>query len=185
MSKTLAVFVLILGFVFPINGYAQVLKKAETLPRGNFAISGSPTVFMDGNTNDIALFLYGMYGLGANTNLRVRAGFFEADNYIGGNLEWTIRRRTPSFTFSLGGHYQTDPGLDATFNFSTPLNKNFDIYGGLDTDLILDDDPDLPIWVLLGFSYNLLNHVDILAEFNYGIVEIAPHILATGFVFYF
>ena len=184
MSKTLAVFLLIVGFLLPRDGFSQVLKKAETLSRGDLAISGSPTVFIDDN-NDIALFLYGLYGLGNNANLRVRAGFFESSNYIGGNFEWTIRRRTPSFTFSLGGHYQNDPALDATFNFSNPLNKNFDIYGGLDVDLILDDDPDLPLWVFLGLSYNLLNHVDIVAEFNYGFVEISPHILATGFVFYF
>jgi hypothetical protein len=184
MSKTLAVFLLILGFVLPEVGFAQVLKKAETVSRGDFVISGSPTVFIDDN-NDIALFLYGLYGLGGSTNLRVRAGFFEAENYFGGNFEWTLRRRGPSFTFSLGGHYQNDPGLDATFNFSGQLNNNFDIYGGLDTDLILDDNPDLPLWLFLGFSYDLLDYVDILAEFNYGFVEIAPHILATGFVFYF
>ena len=185
MSKHLAYLFLLLGFALPMEGYGQVLKKASTIPRANFAISAAPAVYMDGGTNDIGLFLYGLYGIGSNTNLRVRAGFFEADNYIGGNFEWTMRRSGPAFTFSLGGHYVNDPAVDVTFNLSGALGNNVDLYGGIDTDLILDDDPDLPIWAFIGVSYSVLDHVDVLLEFNAGIVEIAPHILSSGFVFYF
>ncbi|MEM8485050.1 MAG: hypothetical protein AAF564_05850 [Bacteroidota bacterium] len=185
MSKLLAYLFLLAAFVLPQEGHGQVLKKASTIPGGDFALSAAPAVYMDGGTNDIGLFLYGQYGLGSNTNFRVRAGFFEADNYIGGNFEWTLRRSGPSFTFSLGGHYVNDPAADVTFNLTVPLNKNVDLYGGLDADLIVDDDPDLPLWTFLGFSYSVLDHVDVLLEFNAGIVEIAPHILSSGFVFYF
>ncbi len=185
MSKILAYLFLLLVFALPMEGNAQLLKKASTIPSGNFALSAAPAVYMDGGTNDIGLFLYGLYGLGNSTNLRVRAGFFEADNYIGGNFEWTLRQRGPSFTFSLGGHYVKDPGVDVTFNLSVPLNKSLDLYGGLDADLIVDDDPDLPLWTFIGLSYSVVEHVDVLLEFNAGIVEIAPHILSSGFVFYF
>lgn len=164
---------------------AQVFKTAVTLPKSDFAISGAPTVFMDDGTNEIALFVYGQYGLGANTNVRVRAGFFEDSNYIGGNFEWVISRGSPTVSFSLGGHYKDDPAGDLTLNLSVPLNPNLDLYGGFDTDLIVDDDPDLPMWIFLGTSYHLIDNVDILFEFNYGFVEIAPEILAAGFVFYF
>ncbi len=185
MSKYLAYLFLLIGLALPLEGYGQVVKKASTIARGDFALSASPAVYMDGGTNDIGLFLYGLYGLGNNTNVRVRAGFFEADNYIGGNLEWTMRRRSPAFTFSLGGHYVNDPAVDVTFNLSVELNDMLDLYGGLDTDLILDDDPDLPIWTFIGLSYSVRDHVDVMIEFNAGIVEIAPHILSSGFVFYF
>lgn len=185
MSKTLAIVFLVIGLLFPLNAFSQVMKTAETIPRGKFAISGSPTVYMDDGTNNIALFIYGLYGIGSNTNLRVRTGFFEADNYVGANFEWTMRRKGPAFTFALGGHYVNDPAADVTFNLTVPLKQNIELYGGLDADLIVDDDPDLPMWVFLGFSYKLLDHVDMMVEFDYGFVEIAPHVLASGFVFYF
>ncbi len=161
------------------------MKIARTIPGGDFTLSGSPTVYIDGGTNEIALFVYGLYGLSGTTNLRVRAGFFESNNYIGGNFEWAIRRGGPAVTFSAGGHYHNDPAADATLNLSGAVRKNLSLYGGLDADLIFDDDPDLPLWAFLGFSIDLLDHFDIVMEFNYGLVEVAPHVLASGFVFYF
>lgn len=185
MSRILAYLFLAIGLVFPLSAHAQVMKTASTIPARAFAFSAAPTVYMDGGTNEIALFLFGQYGLSNTTNLRARVGFFETENYVGGNFEWTMRSRTPMVTFSAGGHYVTDPAADVTLNLSAPLDRHLHIYGGLDADLIFDDDPDLPLWVFLGLSYDVLNRVDVLIEFNYGFVEIAPHGLASGFVFYF
>jgi len=185
MLRTLALIILAATFVFPPGAHAQVMKTAVTLPRGDLSIGGAPTVFIDGAVNEIALFVYGQYGLGNSTNLRVRAGFYETTNYIGGNFEWVFSRASPAVSFSLGGHYQQDPGADATLNFSGALSRYLHLYGGIDADLIVDDDPDLPLWAFLGTSYQLLDRVDIMVEFNYGFVEVAPHVVAGGFVFYF
>ena len=164
---------------------AQVFNTSNSLQRGSFAISASPVVQMKDGSNVLAMYVYGSYGIGRGIDLHVKTGFFEGDNYVGGNLEWTIRRTSPFISLSAGAQYVTDPGVDGTLNLTFPMQNGFEIYLGLDTDLILDDDPDLPAWVFLGGAYNLINQVDIMAEFNYGIFEIAPHILAAGFVFYF
>ena len=185
MSKFLAVFLLLCGFLFPKAGSAQVMKNAELLTRGNLAISAAPAVFFTPDGNDIALFVYGLYGLGPNSNVRFRAGFFEGDNYIGGNVEWAMRRGSPQVSLALGGHYTTDLGFDATLNLSYPLSPLFDLYGGFDIDLFLDDDPDLPIYGFLGIAYELMQTVDIVTEFNFGLVEVSPDILSAGFIFYF
>lgn len=161
------------------------MKTSHLIPKGKFAINASPVAYMDEGANELAFFVRGLYGLGKNTNFRVTAGFFETDNYIGGNLEWPIVKKKTQVSLSLGGHYVNDPAVDLTLNLSTPLSRYVTLYTGVDTDLIMDDDPDLPIWGFLGLSYKVINQVDVMVEFNVGTVEIAPHVLASGFVFYF
>ena len=185
MSRTLAYLFLAIALVFPLSAQAQVMKIASTISARAFSFTASPTVYMDDGTNEIALFLYGQYGLSNTTNVRARVGFFETENYVGGNFEWLISRRTPMVTLSAGGHYVKDPAADVTLNLGASLDRHLSIYGGFDADLIFDDDPDLPLWIFLGLSYDKLDRVDVLIEFNYGIVEIAAHGLASGFVFYF
>ncbi len=175
-----------LAFLFlPNLGFGQVHNTAHMLQRSYMSLGASPAVFMDDGVNDIAVFTYFGYGFSDRMNLNVRAGFFENSNYLGANLEWLIRSESPAVTLSTGGHYVDDPGIDVTLNSTFQVARSLDLYAGLDTDLILDDDPDLPAWIFLGGSYHLLDQVDIMAEFNFGIFEIAPHILAAGFVFTF
>lgn len=164
---------------------AQVFNAAQSLQRGSMSLSVSPTVYMKDGFNTIAVFTYGTYGIGNGVDLNVRAGFFEDTNYFGAALEWSIRPNVPYVSLTTGAHVVDDPALDATLNITYPTKNGFDIYGGLDTDLILDDDPDLPAWAFLGVSYHLQSQLDIMVEGNLGLFEIAPHILATGFVFYF
>ena len=186
MLKTLVIRCsLFLALAVPQFVVAQVFNTSHSIQRASFALSASPTVFMDDGVNEIAMFVYGGYGIGRGIDLHVRAGFFETSNYIGANLEWTVRRTSPFVSLSAGAHYVDDPAVDGTLNLTFPTRRGIEFYLGLDADLILDDDPDLPAWVFFGGAYNLINQIDIIAEFNYGIFEIAPHILATGFVFYF
>ncbi len=184
--KKLALFsILLCSFLFLNPANAQVFNTAQSLQRGSISLTASPTVFMKDGFNTIALFTYGTYGIGNGVDLNVKAGFFEDTNYFGASLEWSIRRTVPYVSLTTGGHTVDDFGLDATLNVTYPTQNGFDIYGGLDTDLILDDDPDLPAWVFLGATYHLQSQLDVMVEGNIGLFEIAPHILAAGFVFYF
>ena len=187
MSKTLIFgFGLSLVLLFPKISAAQVLNTAQSIQGGSFTMSASPAVYMKDGANELALFVYGGYGLAGGLDLHVRAGFFETSNYVGGALEWTLKRReAPYISILAGAHRRDDPGFDGTMNLTFQTKRGFEWYLGLDTELILDDDPDLPAWIFVGLNHNLIDQVDLMAEFNYGIFEIAPHILAAGFIFYF
>lgn len=184
--KKLALFsILLYSFQFLNLANAQVFNSAQSLQRGSISLTASPTVFMKDGFNTIALFTYGTYGIGNGVDLNVKAGFFEDTNYFGASLEWSLRRTIPYVSLTTGGHSVDDFALDATLNVTYPTRSGFDIHGGLDTDLILDDDPDLPAWIFLGVAYHLQSQLDVMVEGNLGLFEIAPHILAAGFVFYF
>jgi hypothetical protein len=176
----------LMGCVFACGqiAAAQVFNTPQSLQRGSLSLSGSPTVFMDDGANELALFVYGTYGLSNGIDFRVTAGFFETTNYIGGALEWAIRRTAPYISITTGLHRVEDPALDGALNISFPTQNGPEFYAGLDADLVLDDDPDLPAWAFLGVSYPFLDRVDMLLEMNLGLFEIAPHVLAVGFVFY-
>ena len=188
MSKSLIFCCgLSLVLLFSTISSAQVLNTAESLQGGSLALSASPAVYMKDGANELALFVYGGYGLAGGLDLHVRAGFFETSNYVGGALEWTLKRRnSPFLSILAGAHRRRRSWLRRHDEPDLPNSKRLRM---VTSDwipiLILDDDPDLPAWVFVGVNHNLIDHIDLLAEFNYGIFEIAPHILTAGFIFYF
>ncbi len=164
---------------------AQVFNSARSLPAGAVALIGAPVVFNEGDINDIALFAIGRYGVGNGLDLEARAGFFENDTYVGGSVELGLRGAPPYIAMMTGVHVMGDLGFDGGLNIAYPLSPTFDLYGGLDFDLIFDEDPDLPSWANLGIDVTFVEQIHFMAEFNIGINEISPNIWGAAFVFHF
>gem|GEM_PF-2769262 len=164
---------------------AQVLNSARSLPARTFALSGAPVVFYDNGVNSLGLFVMGRYGTGNGLDVEFRSGFFEDATYVGGLIELGLRPTAPFVSLMAGLHVMDDLGFDGGLNITYPLSETLDLYGGIDFDLIFDDDPDLPTWVNLGLDLMFIEQIHFLAEFNLGANAISPNIWGASFVFHF
>ncbi len=183
--KHIIPLVAILSVVATSTASAQVLSSARSLPARTFVLSGAPVVFNDDGSNVIGLFVMGRYGSGNGLDFEFRSGFFEEATYVGGNIRLGLRPAAPFVSLMAGMHVMDDLGFDGGLNIAYPLSEMLDLYGGIDFDLIFDDDPDLPTWVNLGFDLMFIEQIHFMAEFNLGANAISPNIWGASFVFHF
>ncbi len=163
----------------------QVLSSARSLPARTFVLSGAPVVFNNDGVNSLGLFVMGRYGTGNGLDVEFRSGFFEEATYVGGNIKLGLRPAAPFVSLMAGLHVMNDLGFDGGLSVAYPLSETLDLYGGIDFDLIFDDDPDLPTWVNLGVDLMFIEQIHFLAEFNLGANDISPNIWGASFVFHF
>lgn len=168
-------------FLIPFHSsIAQVLQLPDLVEPGSQVVTLGPSIAIEDNQNDIGILVSAARGLGERLDVRFKFILLEESYYYGGDIELLLKSESPAVSVTAGGHYVDDPAVDATIKAAFPLIGIFDVYIGADTDLILDDNPDLPIWAFAGFNLNLTDQIDILVEFNFGTVEVAPHIMAAG-----
>ncbi|MEZ4699813.1 MAG: hypothetical protein R2834_05755 [Rhodothermales bacterium] len=184
MKHTLLLLVLLAGWIGS-TAQAQVLNSARSLPGRTFVLAGAPVVFNNDGANALAMFVMGRYGVGTGLDFEARAGFFEDGTLVGGSVELGLRPGPPYVSLMTGLHVQNDLAFDGGLNIAYPLSETLDLYGGIDFDLIFDDDPDLPTWANLGIDVMFIEQVHFLAEFNLGVNEISPNIWGASFVFHF
>jgi hypothetical protein len=183
MRRTFLLLVLVSGVSSATS--AQVFNSARSLPARTFVLTGAPVVFNNEGMNELALFAMGRYGVGNGLDFEFRAGFFEESTYVGGSIELGLRAAAPFVSLMTGLHVQDALGFDGGLNIAYPISETLDVYGGLDFDLVFDEDPDLPTWLNLGVDVMFIEQIHFLAEFNLGLNEISPNIWGAGFVFHF
>lgn len=181
--------VLILVFVFStIQLTGQVFNSAEILKPGRFSVGINPTDV----EKELALFLYGGYGLTRKIDLSVRYGFLEGNDYIGADVEWAIKDGD-GYDISLfagahdSGAFGPDIGefgLDIGIIASILIGKHAIIYSGLDSDIYFDFNDTRNFWIPLGVEINWKDNISLIIEADIPASEWAPHIFGGGVGFY-
>ena len=177
MSK--GVFLLLMLTVIPAQ--AQVFNNAQTLRRGIATVAVYPAIINYEGGNDYALFVHGGYGLQPGVDVAVKLGLGQdAGTYIGGDVEWLMRRQSPYFSLSAGFHFLDDPALDGTFNITFPLNATVFFYSGADMDLVMAAGNNTPMWLFTGLDVSFRRDIDVLFEVSWGVSSAAPDIISAG-----
>lgn len=184
MKRTLYTFLLI--FVASIATFAQVSNTATTLSKGSISATINPVILVD-NDNDLAFFFLGGYGIAPGLDVGAHLGInYYNDNYFGVDIEYMLQMGSPSVSVSGGIHSTGEIGFDATLNVTVPIERVFNLYGGIDVDIIPENDNNsLPAWVFLGMEFNLKKNISILFEADIEINDNAGTMLGGGLQFYF
>jgi hypothetical protein len=138
------------------------------------------------NEKDLAVFLYGGYGINDKVDLSLRYGIFEGDDYIGADLEWSLKNEQ-RYQLSLitGGHMRNDFGLDAGLCLSLPVGSYASIFSGVDLDFEFAGDNQHYTWIPLGVELLWKNSMSIILEADIPASEWAWHIFGGGIAIYF
>lgn len=172
--------IILLGISF--TSYSQFYNTGETLKRGSFSL-GVDAAYYD---SDLALFLQGGAGLMSGVDFGIRFGIVPGDDYFGADLEWKLMGGKPDISLLTGGHVRGDIGLDAGLIISFPIKKSFDIYTGLDSDIIFgEDDASLLLWVPVGIELKMKSSIGLQMEGDIPATDGAFPIFGGGFAFYF
>lgn len=178
MKKLIILVLLCLG----ISSYGQVFNTGETLKRGSFSIGINP-VYMNDN---LALFLRGGAGITSGLDLALNFGFFEGDEYVGGDLEWKLLSGKPDISLVTGAHVQGDFGLDCGLNISVDIKGGIDFFSGLDTDIMFyDNDTQLLLWIPVGVEIGLKRSIGFILEGDIPVTDPAYGVFGGGVAFYF
>ena len=193
MVKLICVLILIIA----VSLHAQVFNTSQTLKSGKWSLGLNPALHDHGD-NEFGLFIHGGYGISRGMDLGLKLGFGYNETYFGADLEWVIRGISPYISISAGGHSYGDVGLDATMNFTFPINKQVHLYTGFDFDLIFidrDDNPNtpddeggndtvFPVWLFVGTEVGIRHNMTLLLEVELEIND-AYSIFGGGINFYF
>jgi hypothetical protein len=179
MKKNL--FILVMLFAAS-SLFAQSFNTGEILQPGHFSAGVNPVL----NEKDLAVFLHGGYGISNKVDLAVRYGIFEGEDYIGADLEWSLKN-SQRYQFSLitGGHMRHDFGLDAGLCLSLPLGSYASLFSGVDMDLEFANEFKHYTWVPLGVELSWKNRMSIILEADIPMSEWAWHIFGGGIAIYF
>jgi hypothetical protein len=173
---TIALLVLITSFSF-----AQVFNTGQTLKPKTFSIGVEPGVFINGNTEFI-LFLHGGYGLKQGIDFSLKAGVLGPEEYIGGDLEFSLPKR---MSVAFGAHSFGDFGLDGTWNITFPIKKDIRISTGLDLDVNFNADKTrFLLWLPLSLEVGIRKNMSFIFEAEIGLTDPAYHFIGGGFNFY-
>lgn len=173
---------LIMIVVFCTAANAQVFNTAKTLNKTKFSTTGG-FLFYDGGA---MLIGNAGYGLGYDNDIALTMGFGDI-SYLGVDFEKVMPWENLDYVvMSLTGgvHYCGGFGLDATFNCSVPLDKQLELYTGLDLDFLLTDGSGVPISFFAGAEYAVQNRVTVLGEVDLGLKD-AGNMLGISVCYYF
>lgn len=181
------------------SAHAQnfLMNSAETINKGNFKISGFPTVLLGeddaGNEWGIATRLG--YGFTPSLDVEAKLAFFDGLKIYGADAEyWLVKGRT-DVSLSAGAH-QADfegEGADSTaFDLAAIASRNvgnsLEVYvgGSLSFESIddADDSSFKRFYVVPGIEYRLAKDIDLLAEIGIGLTDESPNYLSFGVSYY-
>lgn len=172
--------VVLAGCILTFNAFNQVFNTASTLKKGTFSLGIEPLIYLNGG-NEFYLFFHGGYGLKPGIDLALELGV-GGTNYIGGNLEWRLRKNISLVT---GAHSFGDIGLDGSLLFNIPIKNDTKLYTGGDLDVVFADEILLPVWIPIGVDIRLKRGMSFLFEAEIGLNDPAYHVLGGGLMFYF
>jgi len=158
------IILIYMTLLIPIFLSAQVFNTGQTLKRGKMTLGLFPTIY----SSDFYIFMDGGYGLskGADVNFKIGAGPI---SYFGADYEMTLRSVSPYISLSGGMHYFGESlGLDGTLNFTYPADKAWNIYSGLDMDININGNPNIPIWLFAGAEFGYRQNITLLFEVDLG-----------------
>lgn len=187
MKRKAIIFVL---FIWVHALGAQVFNNSQTIPPGLFELSIHPSVF---SGNEYILFLHGGYGIGNKMDLGFHIGsdhFNLDDMYLGMDIEWMIKSKSPFFSLTLGMHHNGGSfGLDGILNFGFPVIREgitkSQIYFGLDLDVVfIEGERKIPLWLFAGVEFLIKRDLSIAVEFALGANEEAANIISFGMHLY-
>jgi hypothetical protein len=171
--------IICLGFI-TLTSNAQVFNTSSTLKRGQFSAGFEPGLYISGGS-DFTLFLHGGAGITSGTDLGIKVGLLDGATYIGGDVEFALGKR---FSISAGAHSWGEFGLDGTALFTFPLKKGVHLFTGLDADIEIADDVNVPLWIPLGIEIGMGNNMGFIFESEINLID-GNHFLGGGLNFYF
>ncbi|MDA3890493.1 MAG: hypothetical protein PF517_02385 [Salinivirgaceae bacterium] len=160
---------------------SQVFNTSKTLKSRAFSVGIEPMIITNGGS-DIIVFGHLGYGLTKGIDISAKAGILHNANYYGGDIEFAFMK---NMSFSAGAHVWGDFGLDATYLLTFDIAKNVDLYGGVDADFIVEDNPYFNFWIPIGVEVYLSKTMAFLMEASIGINDSAPHLFGGGVNIYF
>jgi hypothetical protein len=170
--KKFVLLLVSLCLAMPIQ--AQVVNTASTLKAGKMSVGVFP-VINDGF--NLALLFDGGYGISKGLDLRGQLAVGGGNIYVGFDVEKVMRSAKPMISFSGGAHLAGSAGLDATLNFSTPLNKQMNLFGGLDTDLELGESIAVPMWLFIGGEMGFRKQMTLILELDAAMNDASSRLL--------
>jgi len=181
MKKVIILFLLLISTAL----FAQVLENAGTLPTGKANLG---VFLVDYANDDLGLFVNGGYGLGPGYDLGMQLGVGYSETYFGADVEWLLKAGKPAISVAAGAHVFNDLGLDGTLNFTFPINRQIDLYTGLDMDINFvkvgeRKDTQVPFWLFLGTEVGLRSDINLLFELELDLNDDAWSIFSAGINF--
>ncbi len=176
---------ILLGLVFlsvQFLSYSQSFNNGTILKKGHFSGGVNPIVM----NKVYGAYLHCGYGITRNTDFNFKYGFFDGVDYVGADLEWSLRR-TNRMDASLvtGVHSMGDMGIDIGLVASFPLSSSARIISGLDSDFNFNLNNDLFIWIPIGLEFDLAKNSVLIIEGDLPLTEFAPGIFGGGVIIYF
>jgi hypothetical protein len=175
--KKITFFLVLICLATTLN--AQVFGTAGTLSPGKFALGINPVFYGD----NLGLYLRGGVGITHGIDMELKYGFFENEGYFGADLEWKLLSGKPSLSLVTGAHHWGEMGLDLGLNLSFPINRNVNIFTGIDSDIYFDPNKGF-VWLPIGVEIYLRRNMSLIFE---GDIPLNHHdgIFGGGLAFYF
>jgi hypothetical protein len=174
LSLAIGLFLL----AFALN--AQVFNSASTLRKKQFSLGLEPALFMNGD-NNLYLFVHGGAGLTSKVDFGLKLGIGD-ELYFGGDVEFRLARIV---SLSVGAHSFGEFGLDGTLLLSGPISSGVYLFGGLDMDVLLEQDNDqLQLWIPVGVEVSLKRTMSFIFEAEISVTDYY-NVLGGGLNFYF
>jgi hypothetical protein len=173
-----------------------IVESAETINKGNFKIRVNPLVIFgkDGEDSRTGIAALAGYGLTSRFDFEGGAAFFDGVTFLAANAEfWVIKEKPFDFSIAGGIHSRFGDatadlkGIDLTFLASGHVNRNLEVYGGLDLAFEgIGDPPDFKtIHIVPGIEYRINDTIDFVAEFGIAVNDFARHYFTGGIAIYF
>ena len=182
------------------SGSAQaqnfLMNSAETINKGNFKISGFPTILLgeDGGDNEWGIATRLGYGFTPSFDVEAKLAFFDGYKTYGADAEyWLVKGRTDvSLSAGLrksdfdagGGSSAVDLAAIASRNIGDALEAY--VGGSVSFESVddLDDSSYRLLYVVPGIEYRLARDVDVLAEIGLGLNDDSPNYVSFGVSYY-
>ncbi len=162
--------------------FSQCFNTGEILKPNHFSTGISPLIM----NNTVGVYLHGGYGISKQIDLALKYGIFEHYNYIGADMEWSLRRNNRmNLSLVTGAHSASYLGLDLGMLVSFPVKRNAIFFTGLDSDFNFNLNNDRFFWLPIGIEVNWRKEVSILLEADLPMVDFAPGMLGGGLALYF
>ncbi len=181
MRSLLVLFILNLS-IFTLS--AQQFNTARILNPREISGAITPVVYNKG-FDQIGIFLNGGFGLSHTTDIAVRYGVLEGQDYIGADIEWAIKKSEKiSFSLMSGMHKKDFFGLDAGLAASFPLGSNIYIFSGVDVDVNFEREIQHYIWIPIGIEAYWRKNFSVIFEIDLPMSEWAGDMFGGGIILY-
>ena len=192
---------LVATIVVLASGTAQaqnfLMNSAETINKGNFKISGFPTILLgEGDAeNEWGIATRLGYGLTPSFDVEAKVAFFDGLKIYGADAEyWLVKGRT-DVSLSAGLHksdFEGEGGDSTAVDLAAIVSRNvgnsLEVYvgGSLSLESVdnVDDSRFKRFYVVPGIEYRLAKDIDFLAEIGLGLTDESPNYLSFGVSYY-